>query len=318
MPVKALVITGPTASGKTSASIELAHRFDGEIISADSMQIYKYMDIGTAKPDVKEMDGVPHYLLDFVFPWEEYSVAQYAAAARTCIKEVASRGKLPIVTGGTGLYINAIVENIQYPEYSNTQGDGDVAELQHIAAESGAEALHNILRQEDPEAAEQIHFNNVKRVIRAIEMKRLTGKTLSERNRASKSALPEIECTVYAVDTQRSQLYDRINKRVDQMICQGLEEEVRHVIKMCENAYNQNETQRVQLSRTAMQAIGYKEIISYFNAEHDFDTAVERIKQGSRNYAKRQITWFRKPSWVNWIGLDDLRCIKNPQGLQSR
>ncbi len=312
MPVKTLVITGPTASGKTAASIALAQRFDGEIISADSMQIYKYMDIGTAKPDQKEMQGIPHHMLDVVFPWEEYSVAQYAEAARAKIREVAARGKLPIIVGGTGLYINTLVENIQYVD-SCTSGTC-AEELRAYAETAGAEALHALLEQEDPEAAAQIHFNNVKRVIRALEMKRSTGMTLSERNRASRADPAELDCTVYAVNTDRARLYDRINRRVDQMLELGLEQEVRTVIKKCEIAYTQGETQQAALSKTALQAIGYKEMIRYFNGEIDFAAAVEHIKQGSRNYAKRQITWFRKPAWVNWIGLDDLRCIKRPEG----
>lgn len=312
MPVKALVITGPTASGKTSVSIELAHKFNGEIISADSMQIYKYMDIGTAKPDAEEMDGIAHHMLDVVCPWEAYSVAQYAQAARRCIRAAAQRGKLPIITGGTGLYVNALVENIQYAASVDLDPD-ECAELECFARENGAQALHALLQKEDPQAAEQIHFNNIKRVIRAVGLKRKTGMTLAQRNRASKSTPPELECKVYAVETDRNLLYERINQRVDRMLRAGLAEEVRRVIKMCENAYTHGETQQKSFGRTALQAIGYKEMIAYFHGEYDLETAVERIKQGTRNYAKRQITWFRKPVWVNWIGLEDLRCIKRPE-----
>ena len=160
MPVKALVITGPTASGKTSVSIELAHKFGAEVISADSMQIYKYMDIGTAKPTAEEMEGIPHHMLDVVFPWEEYSVAQYAEDARRCIRETARRGRLPIITGGTGLYINALVENIQFNRFPDLLPE-EIAELEDYAREKGAEALYELLRNEDPEAALQIHFNNI-------------------------------------------------------------------------------------------------------------------------------------------------------------
>lgn len=200
MPVKALVITGPTASGKTSVSIELAHRFGAEVISADSMQIYKYMDIGTAKPTAEEMEGIPHHMLDVVFPWEEYSVAQYAENARRCIRETARRGRLPIITGGTGLYINALVDNIQFNRFPDLLPE-EIAELEDYAREKGAEALYELLRNEDPEAALQIHFNNIKRVVRAIGMKRRTGMTLAERNRASRSCPPEVEYTVYALET---------------------------------------------------------------------------------------------------------------------
>ncbi len=312
MPVKALVITGPTASGKTSISIELAHRFGAEVISADSMQIYKYMDIGTAKPTTEEMEGIPHHMLDVVFPWEEYSVAQSAEDARRCIRETARRGRLPIITGGTGLYINALVENIQFNRFPDLLPE-EIAELEDYAREKGAEALYEILRNEDPEAALQIHFNNIKRVVRAIGMKRRTGMTLAERNRASRSQPPEVDCTVYALETDRGLLYERINRRVDQMLRAGFADEVRNVIKICENAYTLGETQQKSLGKTALQAIGYKEMIACFNGEYDFETAVERIKQSTRHYAKRQITWFRKPAWVNWIGLEDLRCIKRPE-----
>ena len=311
MPVRALVIAGPTASGKTSASIELAHRFGGEVISADSMQIYKYMDIGTAKPSMEERDGIPHYMLDIIDPWEDYSVAAYADAARKCIKDTAARGKLPIVVGGTGLYINALAENIQYGAAPDIP-DSLISELEEFAGKNGAEALHDILKKEDPEAAEQIHFNNVKRVIRAVGMKRVSGMTLSERNAASKSMPREIECNVYAIDTDREVLYSRINQRVDAMIEAGLEREVRDVIKLCENAYTESAAR--PRPNTALQAIGYKEFIDYFNGECDFESAVDRIKQYSRNYAKRQMTWFRKPDWVKWIRLEELKCIQNPEG----
>ena len=298
MPVKALVITGPTASGKTAAAISIAKRFNGEIISADSMQIYKYMNIGTAKPDEAEKDGIPHYMLDIVEPWEEYSVAQYVEAARRCIRDVANRGKLPIIAGGTGLYINAIVENIDFTSSPEINKEV-VAEIEEFYAKNGAEALHSVLEKEDPEAAEQIHFNNVKRVMRALGMKKSTGMTLAQRNKASKMAPKEFDCIVYAVDTPRDKLYERINVRVDKMLEMGLVDEVKNLLNLSEKP----------LSRTALQAIGYKEIIDYFNGVHDFDTAVERIKQGSRNYAKRQLTWFRKPEWVNPISLGELMCI---------
>lgn len=295
MSVKALAIAGPTASGKTSAAIALAHRYNGEIISADSMQIYKHMNIGTAKPDEAEKEGIPHYMLDVVEPWEEYSVAQYAENARACIREVIKKGKLPIVVGGTGLYINTLVENIEYS--ASPEMDTEIlAEIEKFYAENGAEALHSVLESEDPEAAKQIHFNNVKRVIRALGMKRTTGLTLAQRNAASKSSPKEFDFTVYAIDTPRDVLYNRINVRVDKMLEMGLLDEVKHVMALCEN----------KLSKTALQAIGYKEFIDYFNGLCDLDTAIERVKQGSRNYAKRQLTWFRKPSWVNWISLDEL------------
>ena len=212
-----------------------------------------------------------------------------------CIREVIKKGKLPIVVGGTGLYINTLVENIEYS--SSPEMDTEIlAEIEKFYAESGAEALHSVLEKEDPEAAEQIHFNNVKRVVRALGMKRTTGLTLAQRNAASKSSPKEFDFTVYAIDTPRDVLYNRINVRVDKMLEMGLLDEVKHVMALCEN----------KLSKTALQAIGYKEFIDYFNGICDLDTAIERVQQGSRNYAKRQLTWFRKPSWVNWISLDEL------------
>ena len=299
MSVKALVITGPTASGKTSAAIALAHRFNGEIISADSMQIYKYMDIGTAKPDEEEKEGIAHHMLDIVEPWEEYSVAQYADDARRCIRDVAQRGKLPIIAGGTGLYINTLVENIDYSATPEMKPE-ILAEIEAFYEQNGAEALHVLLEKEDSEAAEQIHFNNVKRVMRALGMKRSTGLTLAQRNAASKSRPKEFDFTVYAVDTPRDKLYERINLRVDKMLEAGLLDEVKRVVDLCPGT----------LSKTALQAIGYKEFIDYFDGKCDLETAVERVKQGSRNYAKRQLTWFRKAPWVNWISLEKLKNIE--------
>lgn len=299
MSVKALVITGPTASGKTSAAIALAHRFNGEIVSADSMQIYKYMDIGTAKPDEEEKEGIPHHMLDIVEPWEEYSVAQYAEDARKCIRDILKRGKLPIITGGTGLYINTLVENIEYSATPEMKPEV-LAEIEAYYAQNGAEALHSLLEKEDSEAAEQIHFNNVKRVMRALGMKRSTGMTLAQRNAASKSRPKEFDFTVYAVDTPRDKLYERINLRVDKMLEAGLLDEVKNVVNLCPDT----------LSKTAFQAIGYKEFIDYFDGKCDLETAIERVKQGSRNYAKRQLTWFRKAPWVNWISLEKLKNIE--------
>lgn len=336
MSAKVIVITGPTASGKTSASIELAKRFDGEIISADSMQIYKYMNIGTAKPDEEEKEGIIHHMLDIIEPWEEYSVAEYAKNAIDAIKSVVNKGKLPIVCGGTGLYINTLVENIQYDaspdidieilteieelykKYKNetlyelkANNDSNNEEDKEVIAEQSARiAIHKMLMNEDSEAAEEIHFNNVKRVIRALAMKRSTGLTLAQRNAASRSVPPEFDFTVYAVETEREKLYERINLRVDMMLEAGLLAEVRNVMNMCEAAYKKGIAPQKGLSRTALQAIGYKEFINYFNELCDLQTAIDKVKQGSRNYAKRQITWFRKPKWVNWIGLDELKGLK--------
>lgn len=292
--IPVIVIAGPTASGKTALSIDLARKLNGEIVSADSMQIYKYMDIGTAKPDLEERAGIPHHMMDIIEPQEEYSVAQYTEAARSCMKEIAKRGRTPIVVGGTGLYISSLVENIHYED---TPTDETLhAELEAFAREEGAEALHMRLAQCDPVAAAQIHANNVKRVLRALEMCLLTGLTLEERNARSKSGPQAFDFTVYAIDMDRSVLYDRIDRRVGIMAEAGLVEEVRRVSAM-------------GMSRTARQGIGYKEILDYFDGKMSLDDALDQIRQGSRNYAKRQLTWFRRPEWVSWKSSEDIRKL---------
>lgn len=294
--ISVIVIAGPTASGKTALSIDLAQKLNGEIVSADSMQIYKYMDIGTAKPDLTERAGIPHYMMDIIEPWEEYSVAQYTQTARQVMKEIASRGHTPIVVGGTGLYISGLVENIVYED---TEVDPRLhAELETYAQAQGAQALHQRLQACDSEAAAEIHANNVKRVIRALEMFLTTGLTLKERNLRSKSGPQEFDYTVYAIDMDRAVLYDRIDRRVGLMAEAGLVEEVRKVEAM-------------GMSRTARQGIGYKEILDYFTGKISLDEALNQIRQGSRNYAKRQLTWFRRPDWVSWKTADEIRKIYN-------
>lgn len=286
------VIAGPTASGKTELSIRLAQKLDGEIVSADSMQLYRYMDIGTAKPTEAERAGIPHHMLDLLLPCEEYSVAQYAEAARACIRDILARGRQPVVVGGTGQYINALVDNIRYDE---TEPDPALcAELEAYVRENGAQALHMRLREADPAAAEAIHVNNVKRVLRALAMTLSGGGTLQERNERSRSAPPEFAWTVYALDLPRQALYDRIDRRVDRMMRDGLADEVRAISEM-------------GMGRTARQAIGYKEILDTFTGARSLEEAVDAIKQGSRHYAKRQITWFRKPAWVQWREAEDIR-----------
>ena len=292
--IPVIVIAGPTASGKTALSIDLARKLNGEIVSADSMQIYKYMDIGTAKPDQAERDGIPHHMMDIVEPWEEYSVAQYSEAARTCMKEIAQRGHMPIVVGGTGLYISSLVENIRYEDTPTDATLHD--ELELFVREKGADALHARLAICDPEAAGQIHANNVKRVLRALEMRLVTGLTLEERNVRSKAGPKEFDFTVYAIDMDRNVLYQRIDRRVGLMAEAGLVEEVRRVSAM-------------GMSRTALQGIGYKEILEHFAGKISLEDALDQIRQGSRNYAKRQLTWFRRPEWVSWKCSEDIRTI---------
>lgn len=287
-------VCGPTASGKTALAIELARRLDGEIVSADSMQIYKYMDIGTAKPTPAERALATHHLIDFLEPSEEYSVAQYAQAARAAISDIVSRGKVPVLCGGTGQYVSALVENL---EFSETASDPELrAELTAYAAANGTAALNALLAESDPEAAERIHPNDLKRNVRALEMYRLTGKTLARRNLESRGRAPFAKYRVYGVDMPRDELYRRIDRRVGLMLEAGLVGEAQELKKHLPG-------------RTASQAIGYKELDAYFNGESTLEEAAELIARRSRNYAKRQLTWFRHLSWVEWRTPEEFAAI---------
>ena len=286
-----ICIVGPTASGKTALSIALAKQLDTEIISSDSMQIYRGMDIGTAKPDEAERDGVVHHMFDVADPGEEFSVARYQELADACAQSILARGKIPIVCGGTGLYLNALIEGNAF------SGDDTTSEIrqryQGIAQEHGVHYLHELLRKVDPESAERIHENNVKRVIRALEVYEQTGMTIGEFNAAHKPPEPRYDAVLLALcPTQRETLYDRINRRVDLMMEQGLLEET-------ERLYRGG-----LLKGTAAQAIGYKELIPYVTGEDTLENCVEQLKRASRNYAKRQLTWLRRDSRVTWIYYD--------------
>jgi tRNA dimethylallyltransferase len=294
-----ICIVGPTASGKTSLGVELAEKLGGEVISADSMQIYKHMDVGTAKPTAEETRGIPHHLIDLLEPSEEYSVVQYAEDAKKWITDISSRGKIPVIVGGTGQYVSALVNNISFDE---TESDPELtAQLTNIAKERGNHFLHSMLAEEDPEAAAQIHENNLKRVVRALEMKRLTGLTLSARNERSRLRPVFARYRVYGISVDRKELYERIDRRVDAMISAGLEDEVRRVFSM-------------DPGRTAYQAIGYKEFRPYFNGSASLEETTELIKKNTRNYAKRQLTWFRREPWVEW---DSLEGLRSKFGLQT-
>ena len=286
-----VVVAGPTASGKTEAAIRICQWFNGEVVSADSMQIYKYLSVGTAKPDEAEKEGIPHHLMDFLEPSQPFSVAEYVEMAKEKIVDIHSRGKLPVIVGGTGLYIDSLVNNIQF-----TESEGDPAlreQLQNYAAEHGNEALWNLLNEKDPEAAANVHFNNVGRVIRAIEMIETTGKTKTEQLEESRRE-PSPYNTLYLALNYRDRetLYDRINRRVYIMLENGLEEEARFLL---EHGY----------APTAAQAIGYKEMFGYLKGEETLEEAIEKIQQGSRRYAKRQLTWFRRNENVLWLYPDD-------------
>lgn len=276
-----VIIAGPTASGKTALSVELAKRLNGEIVSADSMQIYKYMNIGTAKPSMEERQGIPHHLMDIAEPCENFSLADYAEKAHRVIKDIHSRGKLPIMVGGTGLYIDTVADNLVL---GDTPGDENIRrELEEFALTRGNFALHELLREIDPESYEKLHENDTKRIIRAIEVFKVTGKTVGEYNRESRMA-PQIYKPIrLMMKWDREVLYDRINRRVDIMLEQGLLQEVKDCLNMGLTEKN-----------TAMQAIGYKELAEYIDGKITFEDAVEKIKMESRRYAKRQISWFKR------------------------
>jgi tRNA dimethylallyltransferase len=288
---KVIVLVGPTASGKTALSINLAKEMDGEIVSADSMQIYRYMDIGTAKPDEEEMSGIKHYLIDEVNPDEEFSVARFKELVNKYIDEIIKKGKQPIVVGGTGLYINSLLYNI---DFSETISDWELRDrLKKEAEELGNDYLHDKLKSVDPMAAGRIHKNDLKRVVRALEVYEYSKKTISEHQEVSRKIPSRYEFYNYGLKMDRERLYDRINKRVDLMFERGLIEEVKNLIRM---GYDRN--------TVAMQALGYKELLLYLKDEITLEDAKEIIKMGSRRYAKRQITWFKKTEGVKWIDLD--------------
>lgn len=290
---KVIVIAGPTASGKTSLGVELAKRINGEVVSCDSMQIYKDMSIGTAKPTVEEMDGVPHYLIDFVSPDERYSVADFKRDAEEKIEFILSRGKVPILVGGTGLYIDTLVYGIEYPEVELDQEYRD--ELMRIAdSEEGLAGLYERAKEIDSEAALKVSPNDKKRIVRILELYHSIGKTKTELERISRSNGVKYDYRVFAINMDRQKLYDRINLRVDMMIDQGLIDEVKAVVDKYDHF------------PTAMQGLGYKEVVEYLDGVFTKEEMIEKIKQETRRYAKRQLTWFRKNKEIVWIdGLDE-------------
>ena len=291
-----LAVVGSTASGKTSLAVELARQLDGEIVSCDSMQIYRGMNIGTATPDEAERQGIPHHLMDFVDPTdpEGYSCADYVTDARAAVEDILSRGRLPILCGGTGLYLDAFLRG---GTFEVTADDPALREeLCALAEREGAEALHAILRELDPETAEAVHPNNVKRVARAIEICRTTGRKKSDLDRESREPECPYDATVIGLRyDSRELLYSRIDKRVDIMMEQGLLEETRRLREMGV----------FEICRTAAQAIGYKELFPYLDGEASLESCVEVLKMATRRYAKRQMTWFRAKEYVNWITCDE-------------
>lgn len=288
MENRLICICGPTASGKTALSVALAQRLHTEIISADSMQIYRGMDIGTAKPTEAERCGVPHHLLDICDPGEPFSVARYVELADAAAQDILSRGMVPVVAGGTGLYMDALIE---CSTFTGDETDLSIREkYQRMAAEQGNIAVHECLRRVDPEGAARLHPNNLKRVIRALEVYEQTGMTLDAFNRLHKRPAPKYQVIKIGVcPAERQVLYERIDKRVDQMLADGLLDETRRLLE------------RGALAGTAAQAIGYKELLGFLQGEQPLEECVALLKQRSRNYAKRQLTWLKRDDNIHWI-----------------
>ena len=287
-----IVIAGPTACGKTDISIDLAEKIGGEIISGDSMQVYKYMDIGTAKVTKEEMRDIPHYLVDELYPDEEYNVMLFQQKAKQYMEGIYSRGHIPIIVGGTGFYINALVYDNDFSEEEESEIR---KELYAVAENEGAEKLHAMLAEVDPEYAANIHHNNVKRVARALEYYRLTGEKMSEHNKNAKKKETPYNLAFFVLNMDREKLYERINLRVDIMMNNGLEQEVRKLIEM---GYSPE--------LVSMQGLGYKEFIPYFNGEISLEQVVDDIKKYTRRFAKRQLTWFRGQTNGTWLDMGTL------------
>lgn len=292
-----IILAGPTAVGKTAASIRLAKAVGGEIISADSMQVYRHMDIGSAKIRPEEMEGVPHHLVDVLEPEEDFNVVRFQQMAKTAAEEIYARGRIPIAAGGTGFYIQALLYDIDF-----TENDGDSSfrrELEKTAEEKGGEYLHALLQEADPEAALQIHPHNIKRMIRALEFNHQTGGKISEHNEREREKESPYQYAYFVLTDERSRLYDRIDRRVDLMMEEGLLDEVRFL-----------KERGVRRDSTAMQGLGYKELYACLDGEYPLEEAVRIIKRDTRHFAKRQLTWFKRERDVIWadksvIGQDD-------------
>ena len=285
---KLIVLTGPTAVGKSKLSIELAKQIGGEIISADSMQVYKFMDIGTDKISPEKMGGVPHHLIDFLDPHEDFNVFTFQKLAKKAITEIASRGHVPIIVGGTGFYIQAVLKDIDF-----TETDEDMSlrhELEERVKREGPDGIYEELKKVDPESAKIIHGNNSKRVIRALEYYKKTGRPISWHNLEQSQKDSIYDFTYFVLTDKRETLYSRIEKRVDQMIEDGLEEECKKLLAM-----------NIPKTATSMQGLGYREMIGYLNGEYDLERAIYLIKRNTRHFAKRQLTWFKREQDVNWI-----------------
>lgn len=298
MKNKICIIAGPTAVGKSDISIDVAKSLNGEIISADSAQVYRYMNIGTAKLKKEEMQGIPHYMIDEVYPDESFSVALFRDKAKEYIKEITNKGKLPIIVGGTGLYINSLLNNL---DFTDSIIDEDYRKkLKDVAIEMGNEYLHNTLKKIDPISYEKLHPNDLKRVIRAIEVYKHTGKPISYFQIKSREQPCQYEFAYVCLNMNRQKIYDRIDIRVDRMIKEGLTDEVENLLKM---GYNKK--------LTSMQALGYKEIIPFVEGKLSIEESINTLKKNTRHYAKRQLTWFRADTRIFWINIDGYLTIKD-------
>ena len=283
-----ICIAGPTASGKTALALAMAKETNGEVISCDSMQIYKRMDIGTAKPTLEEMEGIPHHMLSVAEPWEDFSVSRYCEMADPILQDVLSRGKTPIIAGGTGLYMDALIRGNSFAPYPST---GMREKLEAEADNIGMESMLEKLRAIDPEAAAKLHIADRKRIIRALEVYHETGRTITQHNRDTQLIPPKYQAIWFGLeDKNRADLYDRIDSRVDKMLEAGLIREIRELL-----------SSGISQKCTAMQAIGYKEFLSALNGECTIEEAAQQVKQASRHYAKRQLTWFRRNPNMHWL-----------------
>lgn len=283
-----VILTGPTAVGKSALSIALAKALDTGIISADSMQVYKHMDIGSAKIRPGEMEGVPHHLIDILEPWEEFNVVVFQKRCLECMEQIYNRGHIPILVGGTGFYIQAVLRGIDFTE--NEENTEYRKKLEQLAEEQGPESLHEMLKKVDPVSAENIHANNIKRTIRALEYYELTGEPISVHNEREKERTSPYNFSYFVLTDDREKLYARIEARIDEMLSQGLVDEVRQLKDM-----------GCRKGMTSMQGLGYKEILEYLDGECSLEEAVYTLKRDTRHFAKRQLTWFRRENEVIWI-----------------
>lgn len=290
--IKIISVIGPTASGKTRLAVDICKSIGGEVVSCDSMQIYKYMNIATAKPDAEEMQGVPHHMMDFLEPNEKFSVAAYCDMAKKCIEDINCRDKIPVITGGTGLYYSSLIDNVTFLDEDEDTSIRD--NLTNRLKNEGASILLEELRSIDPETADKLHPNNAGRIVRALELYYKSGITMSEQKRLSRLAGETYNCTAIGLDARDRQfLYDRINLRVDKMVELGLLEEAEKFLSS-------------ESGKTSSQAIGYKELRPYFDGKISLDEALDNLKMETRRYAKRQLTWFRRDKRINWLYIDEM------------